>query len=275
MPKWPIQKGKKSHLVVLFWSAGVNNIVCARKKIILENFVHKIFIKMSALRTGRAWALHLISRRASSVAFPKTSNSPMLKSFTNLKVLSLGENMQRCFASSVALNRQEDDTTVQKATDRMETKMHSMNLHVQKSGRVIQSDLEDLLKLMEISGSFMSTHVLFALRCCGSNLVDVPSKDRRQVTDRVWSLLLKHKVKLDISHYNTLLRVYLDNDQAFSPTEILGSIESRGLQPNRVTYQHLVAKFCKVFYDKITKGSLFNCVFRMAISQERPPFWNT
>lgn len=38
---------------------------------------------------------------------------------------------------------------------------------------------------------------------------------------------------MDISHYNALLRVYLENEHPFSPTEFLTDLESKGIEPNR------------------------------------------
>lgn len=51
-------------------------------------------------------------------------------------------------------------------------------------------------------------------------------------------------VSLDITHYNALLRVYLENEYDFSPTEFLADLEKRGIEPNRVTYQRLISKYC-------------------------------
>ncbi|CAG9826701.1 unnamed protein product [Diabrotica balteata] len=50
---------------------------------------------------------------------------------------------------------------------------------------------------------------------------------------------------MDISHYNALLRVYLENEHPFSPTEFLSELENKGIEPNRVTYQRLIARYCQ------------------------------
>ncbi len=55
------------------------------------------------------------------------------------------------------------------------------------------------------------------------------------------------QVPLDISHYNTLMRVHMDNDKEFSPTDFLSEIASKGLEANRITYQQIIAKYCQVF----------------------------
>jgi leucine-rich PPR motif-containing protein, mitochondrial len=50
---------------------------------------------------------------------------------------------------------------------------------------------------------------------------------------------------MDISHYNALLRVYLENGHQFSPSEFLSDLEKKGVEPNRVTYQRLVSRHCQ------------------------------
>ena len=53
-------------------------------------------------------------------------------------------------------------------------------------------------------------------------------------------------IPLDISHYNALLRVYIENDHEFSPIEFLSGLEKAGIEPNRVTYQRMIARYCNV-----------------------------
>lgn len=38
----------------------------------------------------------------------------------------------------------------------------------------------------------------------------------------------------DVSHYNALLKVYLQNEHKFSPTDFLAKMEEASVQPNRV-----------------------------------------
>ena len=48
-----------------------------------------------------------------------------------------------------------------------------------------------------------------------------------------------------MSHYNALLKVYLENQRKFDPSAFLADMEQKGLQPNRVTYQRMAAYFCQ------------------------------
>lgn len=54
------------------------------------------------------------------------------------------------------------------------------------------------------------------------------------------------EVKMDVSHFNALLKVYLENDFNFSPNDILAEMEKTKCEPNRVTYQRLIRQHCKV-----------------------------
>lgn len=50
---------------------------------------------------------------------------------------------------------------------------------------------------------------------------------------------------MDISHYNTLLKVYLENSYQYSPAEFLKNLEEQGVTPNRVTFQNIITSYCQ------------------------------
>lgn len=51
---------------------------------------------------------------------------------------------------------------------------------------------------------------------------------------------------MNINHYNVLLNVYLENEHSFAPTDILAELKQKGLEPNRVTLQRLIARYCQM-----------------------------
>lgn len=51
-------------------------------------------------------------------------------------------------------------------------------------------------------------------------------------------------VQLDVSHYNSLLLVNLENDSDFSPLDILVEMKNKNIEPNRVTFQRLIDQYC-------------------------------
>lgn len=109
---------------------------------------------------------------------------------------------------------------------------------------------------------------LMLLRCCGNLVPDELPENRTKLVQEIWqtintigtmpgrppsifrnwfSLIVIYfsGVPLDISHYNTLLKVYLENDYKFSPTEFLEDLKKQGIVPNRVTYQHIITSYCQ------------------------------
>lgn len=56
---------------------------------------------------------------------------------------------------------------------------------------------------------------------------------RTALVQEIWRTLNNLNVPMDVSHYNALLRVYLENEHPFSPTEFLADLESKGVEPNR------------------------------------------
>lgn len=58
-------------------------------------------------------------------------------------------------------------------------------------------------------------------------------EQRTLLVQKIWNVLTERGVPMDISHYNALLRVYLENEHPFSPAKFLEELEMKGLQPNR------------------------------------------
>ena len=94
---------------------------------------------------------------------------------------------------------------------------------------------------------FPSTQSLFALQCSGSLFADCPKRKRQLQAEELWNHMMKSNAAIDIGHYNTFIKVSLDNEKDFRPTDILAEIASKNLTPNRVTYQHLIQKYCQVY----------------------------
>uniref|UniRef100_A0A8B9SJI7 Leucine rich pentatricopeptide repeat containing n=1 Tax=Anas platyrhynchos TaxID=8839 RepID=A0A8B9SJI7_ANAPL len=67
---------------------------------------------------------------------------------------------------------------------------------------------------------------------------------REELAHTIWDKMKEMGAVYDTSHYNALLKVYLQNEHKFSPTEFLARMEEANVQPNRVTYQRLIAAYC-------------------------------
>lgn len=56
---------------------------------------------------------------------------------------------------------------------------------------------------------------------------------RTKLVQDLWQTFKSLNVPFDISHYNALLGVYVENGYDFAPEDILREIEANGLVPNR------------------------------------------
>ncbi|GJQ86626.1 hypothetical protein Trydic_g15730 [Trypoxylus dichotomus] len=127
----------------------------------------------------------------------------------------------------------------------LERSLRRIDQDVRRSGRISRRDIEDVLEEIRNNRSATSSQSLLVIRCCGNLVPEEQPEVRTKLVQEIWNTLKKLNVPMDISHYNALLRVYLENEHEFSPTEFLAELESKGIDPNRVTYQRLIARYCQ------------------------------
>nr|CAI5864450.1 unnamed protein product [Callosobruchus analis] len=152
-------------------------------------------------------------------------------------------NSAQCFCGSSSRNLTTQTSTL---TDQnLESSLRRIDQDVRKSGRISRRDIEDVLEEIRIARSATSSQSLLVIRCCGNLVPEELPETRTKLVQEIWNTLNKLNVPMDISHYNALLRVYLENEHKFSPTEFLSELESKGIEPNRVTYQRLIARYCQ------------------------------
>ncbi|XP_034857554.1 leucine-rich PPR motif-containing protein, mitochondrial [Mirounga leonina] len=117
---------------------------------------------------------------------------------------------------------------------------------VRRTGRIPKTLLQKVFDTTCHSGSPGGNQALLLLRSCGSLLPELQLSERTDFAHRIWDKLQKLGTVYDVSHYNALLKVYLQNEYKFSPTDFLAKMEEANIQPNRVTYQRLIAAYCNV-----------------------------
>ncbi|NXK85546.1 LPPRC protein, partial [Formicarius rufipectus] len=122
--------------------------------------------------------------------------------------------------------------------------LNKVDNSVRKTGRIPKSLLLKIFQDISKAGSPGSNHTLLLLRSCGTLLPEVLSPERTQLAHMIWDKMKELGAVYDTSHYNALLKVYLQNEHKFSPTEFLARMEEANVQPNRVTYQRLIAAYC-------------------------------
>jgi len=118
-----------------------------------------------------------------------------------------------------------------------------MDLEMRKFGRIMPHELNQVIKLIHETKYISATHAQMLLICCGSVSTDESKETRRNRLNELVPLL--HSVlKLDISHFNAILKAHLENGAKVDISSFLGEMESNGISPNRVTYQHLIGLYC-------------------------------
>ncbi|KAM6956562.1 leucine-rich PPR motif-containing protein, mitochondrial [Aplochiton taeniatus] len=115
---------------------------------------------------------------------------------------------------------------------------------VRRTGRVTKTLLLRIFHDICRAGYPSGNQALLLLRSCGSLLPEMPLEERSELAHRIWDKLQELGVSYDASHYNALLKVYLQNEFKFSPTEFLAKMEASNVHPNRVTFQRLIAAYC-------------------------------
>ncbi|XP_050321595.1 leucine-rich PPR motif-containing protein, mitochondrial [Bactrocera neohumeralis] len=148
---------------------------------------------------------------------------------------SVGIQFQHGFASSPAA----------KSDLNLEKQIRRLDQDVRRVGRISRRDIEEVLEEIRTQRSATSSQSLLVIRCCGNLVPEEMPEVRTALVQEIWKTLNSLNVPMDISHYNALLRVYLENEHHFSPTDFLAEIESKNIEPNRVTYQRLIARYCQ------------------------------
>lgn len=82
------------------------------------------------------------------------------------------------------------------------------------------------------------------IRCCGKLMSETPEKARELLAGNLWQYIKEKKIPLDISHYNSLIRVLNENQTNYDPEKMLEEMHSSQLTPDRVTYQRLIHQYC-------------------------------
>ncbi|KFM06912.1 hypothetical protein AS27_01430, partial [Aptenodytes forsteri] len=122
--------------------------------------------------------------------------------------------------------------------------INKLDNSVRKTGRIPKALLLKIFHEICKTGCPGSNQTLLLLRSCGALLPEVLSPERTELAHMIWDKMKELGAVYDTSHYNALLKVYLQNEHKFSPMEFLARMEEANAQPNRVTYQRLIAAYC-------------------------------
>ncbi|XP_023247961.1 leucine-rich PPR motif-containing protein, mitochondrial [Copidosoma floridanum] len=147
---------------------------------------------------------------------------------------------QRNYVTNAATARRDFD-----GSTNVDDLLREIDRKSKRFGFVFKWDLEQVLQTVSYRGTMTSMQALLLIRCCGFFMIRESIETRQSYVNRVWDVAKSLNVPMDVSHYNALLLVYLDNDTDFSPLEILVELKEKNITPNRVTFQRLIEQYCK------------------------------
>ncbi|XP_018421650.1 PREDICTED: leucine-rich PPR motif-containing protein, mitochondrial [Nanorana parkeri] len=123
--------------------------------------------------------------------------------------------------------------------------LYQMGKRLKKNGRISKKHFLDSFEEVCKAGKPSSSQAWLLLQACGSLMPGVPPAERTEIADSVWNKMKELGVVFNETHYNMLLRKYIENEHTFSPTEFLAGMEAAKVQPNQSTYEALIAAYCK------------------------------
>uniref|UniRef100_UPI0037E7B2E4 leucine-rich PPR motif-containing protein, mitochondrial n=1 Tax=Semicossyphus pulcher TaxID=241346 RepID=UPI0037E7B2E4 len=153
-----------------------------------------------------------------------------------------------CVRNYAVATEQKDESSAAvrtKQVQQFDWALAKLDSSVRRTGRVTKTLLLRVFHDISRTGYPSGNQALLLLRSCGSLLPELPLQERNDLAHRVWDKLKELGAQYDVSHYNALLKVYLQNEFKFSPTDFLAKMEEANVLPNRVTYQRLIAAYCQ------------------------------
>ncbi|KAK2824504.1 hypothetical protein Q5P01_021679 [Channa striata] len=153
-----------------------------------------------------------------------------------------------CVRSYAVATEQKDEASIavrSKQAQQFDWALAKLDNSVRRTGRITKTLLLRIFHDICRTGYPSGNQALLLLRSCGSLLSEMRQKERTELAHHVWQKLQELGAQYDVSHYNALLKVYLQNEFKFSPTDFLAKMEAANVQTNRVTYQRLIAAYCQ------------------------------
>uniref|UniRef100_A0A8C4T1E5 Leucine rich pentatricopeptide repeat containing n=1 Tax=Erpetoichthys calabaricus TaxID=27687 RepID=A0A8C4T1E5_ERPCA len=158
---------------------------------------------------------------------------------------NVGARLFSIATQQTGLSKEEPSTAVRsRQAQQFDWALNKLDSSVRRTGRITKTLLLKIFHDICRTGYPSGNQALLLLRSCGSLLPEIPPAERTELAHRIWDKLQSLGAVYDVSHYNALLKVYLQNEHKFLPTEFLSKMEAASIVPNRVTYQRLISAYC-------------------------------
>ncbi|XP_077295704.1 leucine-rich pentatricopeptide repeat containing 2 [Arctopsyche grandis] len=114
---------------------------------------------------------------------------------------------------------------------------------INKTNRVYEKNVLDAISFASQEKFLDLKTSLTLIKCCSNILLDESPEKRMVLVNQVWEILTKAS-KLDLDHYNELLKCYIDNNHIFDVNDFLKNMLP--IEPSGLTYQLLLTAACNV-----------------------------
>ncbi|KAJ0182327.1 hypothetical protein K1T71_001696 [Dendrolimus kikuchii] len=116
----------------------------------------------------------------------------------------------------------------------LEKLIAGLSSDIHQKNRVYKNDLVRVIsKIKEMSFSTKKQGLLL-LRCCTELLPDEAPSTKMSLVEEIWNTIKSH-TKLEVEHYNELLRVYIANSRTLTVSSFISQM--RPSKPNITTYE--------------------------------------
>ncbi|KAG8226771.1 hypothetical protein J437_LFUL006294 [Ladona fulva] len=102
----------------------------------------------------------------------------------------------------------------------LERSLRRLDMDARRAGRISMKELEDVLEELKHTKSATSSQSLLVIRCCGNLVPEEQPEIRTKLVSEIWKTIE-------------------------SLAEFLKELEVKGIEPNRVTFQRLITRYCQ------------------------------
>ncbi|XP_076754808.1 bicoid stability factor [Xylocopa sonorina] len=115
--------------------------------------------------------------------------------------------------------------------------------NVGKYNLIKKKEIENIINHINFTDSIHYRHTVSLLELC-CNVTDCLPLDKVNLGKSLWTVLTVCNFKICTGHYNTLLKLYVENEYDFSPSKMLKIMENNNIPADNVTYKMCIDHYC-------------------------------
>ncbi|KOC67638.1 Leucine-rich PPR motif-containing protein, mitochondrial, partial [Habropoda laboriosa] len=122
-------------------------------------------------------------------------------------------------------------------------KIAAISSHVSRHKWIQKEEITSITDNINLLYIMNKHQVLLLLDWC-NKVIDCLPLDKVELGKSLWLHLTALNFRLQISHYNALLKLYVKNEYDFSPMKLLKDMINNGIHPDERTYETCIEYYC-------------------------------